>query len=246
VRREMCDAADRAINDQVSRSAGSSSIGWPRYLPRGMLIIDANKFPKRVPIGPGRVGWVAEEIIARVEAQIASRATGLGEPGSSKKIEDRASKIPPFGTDLARSIGDLQDIVRAVNTKGASLKATEQPIDTSTAAGKAFLDMLGVFAEFETNLRKERQLEGIAKAKAAGVYKGRKPTVDGVRVRALKQEGLARRPSQRHLELGVRPSIGHSASKRATCDLWECPRTCHGARISRTHKVLILRVPRRA
>ena len=42
------------------------------------------------------------------------------------------------------------------------MKATEQPIDTSTAAGKAFLDMLGVFAEFETNLRRERQLEGIA------------------------------------------------------------------------------------
>jgi DNA invertase Pin-like site-specific DNA recombinase len=90
---------------------------------------------------------------------------------------------------LARSIGDLQDIVRAVKAKGASLKASEQPIDTSTAAGKAFLDMLGVFAEFETNLRKEHQLEGIAKAKAAGVYKGRKPTVDAERVRALKQGG---------------------------------------------------------
>ena len=73
---------------------------------------------------------------------------------------------------LARSIGDLQDIVRAIKARGASLKATEQPIDTSTAAGKCFLDMLGVFAEFETNLRRERQLEGIAKAKAAGVYKG--------------------------------------------------------------------------
>jgi DNA invertase Pin-like site-specific DNA recombinase len=54
---------------------------------------------------------------------------------------------------LARSIGDLQDIVRAVKARGAALKATEQPIDTSTAAGKCFLDMLGVFAEFETNLR---------------------------------------------------------------------------------------------
>ena len=73
---------------------------------------------------------------------------------------------------LARSIGDLQDIVREVRARGATLKATEQPIDTSTAAGKCFLDMLGVFAEFETNLRRERQLEGIAKAKAAGVYKG--------------------------------------------------------------------------
>jgi Resolvase, N terminal domain len=61
------------------------------------------------------------------------------------------------------------------------LKATEQPIDTGTAAGKYFLDMLGVFAEFETNLRRERQLEGIAKAKAAGVYKGRPATIDASR-----------------------------------------------------------------
>jgi DNA invertase Pin-like site-specific DNA recombinase len=59
-----------------------------------------------------------------------------------------------------------------------ALRATEQPINTGTAAGKAFLDMLGVFAEFETNLRKERQAEGIAAAKARGVYKGRKPKID--------------------------------------------------------------------
>src|ERR687883_1420669 len=83
----------------------------------------------------------------------------------------------------ARSIGDLQDIVRTLKAKGATLKATEQPIDTSTAAGKAFLDMLGVFAEFETNLRRERQLEGIAKAKAAGIYKGRRPSIDPGQVR---------------------------------------------------------------
>ena len=50
---------------------------------------------------------------------------------------------------LARSIGDLQDIVRELKRKGAFLRAADQPIDTSTAAGKAFLDMLGVFAEFE-------------------------------------------------------------------------------------------------
>src|SRR5450631_429999 len=91
---------------------------------------------------------------------------------------------------LARSIGDLQDIVRAVRAKGAALKATEQPIDTTTAAGKAFLDMLGVFAEFETNLRRERQLEGIAKAKAAGVYKGRPASIDAAQVRARKAKGL--------------------------------------------------------
>ena len=91
---------------------------------------------------------------------------------------------------LARSIGDLQDIVREVRARGATLKATEQPIDTSTAAGKCFLDMLGVFAEFETNLRRERQLEGIAKAKAAGVYKGRPASIDAARVRELKAGGM--------------------------------------------------------
>src|SRR6267142_2506575 len=102
---------------------------------------------------------------------------------------------------LARSIGDLQDIVRAVKAKGATLKATEQPIDTGTAAGKCFLDMLGVFAEFETNLRREPQLEGIAKAKAQGVYKGRKPSVDVLQVRALKEEGIG--PSAIAKTLGI-------------------------------------------
>jgi DNA invertase Pin-like site-specific DNA recombinase len=103
---------------------------------------------------------------------------------------------------LARSIGDLQDIVRALKTKGAALKATEQPIDTSTAAGKAFLDMLGVFAEFETNLRKERQLEGIAKAKAAGVYKGRRPSIDPAQIAKLKRSGIGAAEIARRLKIG--------------------------------------------
>jgi DNA invertase Pin-like site-specific DNA recombinase len=70
------------------------------------------------------------------------------------------------------------------------LKATEQPIDTGTAAGKCFLDMLGVFAEFETNLRRERQIEGIARAKAAGAYKGRAASIDVARVREMEAQGL--------------------------------------------------------
>ena len=62
--------------------------------------------------------------------------------------------------------GPSRDRPRA-KAKGASLKATEQPIDTGSAAGRAFLQMLGVFAEFETAIRRERQMEGIAAAKAA-------------------------------------------------------------------------------
>lgn len=89
---------------------------------------------------------------------------------------------------LARSLKDLQDIVHELKQKGVGLRATEQPVDTGTAAGKAFLDMLGVFAEFETNLRRERQLEGIRAAKQRGVYKGRKPSVDTAEVRRLHEQ----------------------------------------------------------
>jgi DNA invertase Pin-like site-specific DNA recombinase len=103
---------------------------------------------------------------------------------------------------LARSIGDLQDIVRSVRAKEAALKATVQPIDTSTAAGNAFLDMLGVFAEFETNLRKERQLEGIADAKARGVYKGRKASIDPAKVKAMKTEGMGPSAIAKALKIG--------------------------------------------
>lgn len=90
---------------------------------------------------------------------------------------------------LARSIADLSAIVAELEGKGAHLRATEQPIDTTTPAGRAFLQMLGVFAEFETAIRRERQMEGIAKAKAAGIYKGRPATIDEETVRRLISEG---------------------------------------------------------
>ena len=103
---------------------------------------------------------------------------------------------------LARSLRDLQNIVHELGERGVALTATEQPIDTSSAAGKAFLAMLGVFAEFETTLRRERQAEGIAKAKAAGVYKGRKPSVDRARVRRLVSDGVGATAIARKMGIG--------------------------------------------
>jgi DNA invertase Pin-like site-specific DNA recombinase len=82
------------------------------------------------------------------------------------------------------------------------LKATEQPIDTGTAAGKCFPDMLGVFAEFETNLRRERQLEGIAKAKAEGAYKGRPASIDAAQVHEMKAQGLGATEIAKALKIG--------------------------------------------
>jgi DNA invertase Pin-like site-specific DNA recombinase len=103
---------------------------------------------------------------------------------------------------LARSIADLSNIVRELDSKGVALRATEQPIDTSTAAGKAFLGMLGVFAEFETNIRRERQLEGIAPAKTKGVYKGRPATIEAAAVARLKAEGLGASEISKRLKIG--------------------------------------------
>src|SRR5437899_2221477 len=97
---------------------------------------------------------------------------------------------------------DLQNLVHDLRRRGVALKATEQPIDTSTAAGKCFLDMLGVFAEFETNLRRERQLEGIARAKAEGVYQGRPPSIDAAQVRAMKAGGMGATEIARTLKIG--------------------------------------------
>jgi DNA invertase Pin-like site-specific DNA recombinase len=124
----------------------------------------------------------------------AEKASGAGRKGRTE-LQVLLDFLRPGDTlvvtridRLARSLKDLQDIVHELKAKGVALKATEQAVDTGTAAGKAFLDMLGLFAEFETNLRHERQLEGISAAKARGVYKGRRPSIDADQVRRLQRE----------------------------------------------------------
>ena len=181
-------------------------------------------------IGYARVSTVDQGLavqIAALEAAGCAPIRAEKVSGTSTKGRDELQTILDFiGSGdtlvvtridrLARSIGDLQDIVRTLRAKGATLKATEQPsIDTSTAAGKAFLDMLGVFAEFETNLRRERQLEGIAAAKAKGVYKGRPASIDTEKVAALKAEGLGPTEIAKRLKIGrasVYRVLGESAA----------------------------------
>ena len=137
----------------------------------------------------------------------AEKVTGTRREGREKldlllKFADQGDTIIITRIDrLARSMRDLQNLVHELQQKGVALKATEQPIDTGSAAGKAFFDMLGVFAEFETNLRRERQAEGIASAKLRGVYTGGKQRIDRNRVRALAAQGQG--PSDIARELGI-------------------------------------------
>jgi DNA invertase Pin-like site-specific DNA recombinase len=93
---------------------------------------------------------------------------------------------------LARSAVDLLTIVNELKAKEVALRVLDQSIDTATPEGRALLQMLAVFAEFETELRKERQMDGIAKAKADGTRFGRKPqaTDDVVsEIRRMRAEG---------------------------------------------------------
>jgi DNA invertase Pin-like site-specific DNA recombinase len=95
---------------------------------------------------------------------------------------------------LARSNQDFQNIYADLTVRGVKLKCTEQPImDTDGALGGLMVNILAAFAEFETRLRRERQLEGIAKAKEAGVYagKGRPRKIDRDEIARLKAEGVS-------------------------------------------------------
>lgn len=93
------------------------------------------------------------------------------------KIAQPGDKIVVWKLDrLARSLNDLLQLVDLFTMKQIGLEILDQRIDTTTASGLAFLQMLGVFAEFETNLRSERQKAGIEKAKKAGKYKGKPRT----------------------------------------------------------------------
>lgn len=79
---------------------------------------------------------------------------------------------------LARSVVDLHSIAKELSEKEVDLIATEQSIDTTTPQGRLMFNMLGAIAEFETDLRRERQLEGIERAKADGKYNGRPVSID--------------------------------------------------------------------
>lgn len=117
---------------------------------------------------------------------------------------------------LARSMRDLQNIVHDLKVRGIHLKATEQAaIDTSTPSGKCFLDMLGVFAEFETNLRKERQMEGIAKAKAAGKYKGKPALKDDTKEQVIELFKAGKRQVDIIAETGIGRTSVHNILKAA-------------------------------
>ena len=105
---------------------------------------------------------------------------------------------------LARSIMHMGDILQQIEGKGAGLvilSLGSETVDTSTATGKLILNMMVSVAQFEREMMKERQVEGIKRAKAEGKYKGRVPTAmrQADKVKALVEAGVQRVQVQEQL-----------------------------------------------
>jgi DNA invertase Pin-like site-specific DNA recombinase len=111
---------------------------------------------------------------------------------------------------LGRSLTDLLGILQGLHDKGVDLFLHQQGLDTSTTAGKAMFQMLGVFAEFERGIIRERVNAGLARAKAKGTRLGRRPVEPTIeaRIRELKAEGMG------ILKIGRIVGVGTSAVQR--------------------------------
>lgn len=103
---------------------------------------------------------------------------------------------------LARSVIDLHQIIAKLAEKGAAFRVLQQSgIDTSTSTGKLTLAVLAAVAEFEADIRAERQRDGIEAAKAKGVYRGRPASIDPSTIQAALAAGEA--PAALAKRLGV-------------------------------------------
>ena len=106
---------------------------------------------------------------------------------------------------LARNLMDLQSIIQELNNKGVTIRFLSESLSFSADGGCAFqtlqLQMLGAFAQFERTMIRKRQAEGIAKAKAKGVYAQRKRTINPDKVKQLFEDGMSKAAIAKHLNI---------------------------------------------
>ena len=110
---------------------------------------------------------------------------------------------------LGRNTRDVLNLVHELRQKGAVLNVLEPKFATTDVAGPILVTVLGMVAELERSFIRERQKAGIERAKANGVYKGRKPTVPVEQVRAMHKEGVG--PSAIARELCISRMSVHRA-----------------------------------
>ena len=160
-----------------------------------------------------RSGW---QIVKVYEDAGISGAKGLDKrPGLDAMMKAVNAKefdmVAAWSVDrLGRSLTDLLGILQGLHDKGVDLFLHQQGLDTSTTAGKAMFQMLGVFAEFERGIIRERVNAGLARARANGTKLGRRPVKPAIeaRIRQLRANGDG------ILKIGRKLGIGTSLVQR--------------------------------
>lgn len=169
-------------------------------------------------VGYARTSTIEQE--AGLEAQIRD----LKAHGCKKVFEEQTSSVGPRQAlkaaleflregdtlvvtkldRLARSVIHLGEIVEGLRAKGVALRILDLGIDTSSATGELVLNVMASIAQFERKMMLERQREGIAKAKAEGKYRGRKPTAraKAPEIKTLAGQGVALSEIARRLDIG--------------------------------------------
>ena len=157
-----------------------------------------------------------------LENQISQLQKNKCEKIFSEEISSVANKRPEFTKALefcregdtllvtslsrfARSISDLWKNLEIIQSKGADLQILDMHLNTSTPTGKLLLNLMGSIYQFEREILLERQMVGIAKAKADGKYKGRKPLSKAIKeqIQILKEKGIGATDIAKDLGIGV-------------------------------------------
>lgn len=113
---------------------------------------------------------------------------------------------------LARSTKDMLSVMEQLEERGVGFKCLLQPVDTTSPAGRLFITLLGAFAQFETEVRKERQREGIDAAKQRGAYKQTR-AADPAQVAALAATGMAPADIAKALKVSKRSVYRYAPGK---------------------------------
>lgn len=104
---------------------------------------------------------------------------------------------------MARSIVHMHRVIDQLQEKGVEFRCLQQPVDFTGPLGRLMLSMLGAFAEFELDIRKERQAEGIRKARAEGRYATKPPVVTFEQIEKLHANGHGVKACAKHLGVGI-------------------------------------------
>lgn len=156
-----------------------------------------------------RHGW---QIVAVHKDQGISGATGRAmRPGLDRLMGAVARReidmVAAWSVDrLGRSLSDLLSVLTELHAKGVGLYLHQQGLDTSTPSGRAMFQMMGVFAEFERSMIRERVMAGLARAREEGTALGRRPVKDAT-VAAIKKQ-LAAKQGVRRIARELRVGVG--------------------------------------